>query len=289
MCRIFAYASKTPLNLEVYFHSAPNSLEKQSVKHADGWGIGYYDSSQLLRVLKEPFSAKEDQTFDELSHVIHSNLLITHIRKATLGSKKRENCHPFSYKHFAMAHNGKIREFKKLKPYFLKKIDTDLQRSIKGTTDSEVLFYLFLSLLRKECKQKSLEHTLPKHIKGALFGTIQEVCTLHKTHAPQTQKPILNIAVLDSKNIYATTMNRKFFVLELDEKSHPEHIHALHWHMRFGEDTKKHSSVLLASEVITDHDKWGEVPNNSFLWIRENGTVHVEPLPDFSESTFLYD
>jgi predicted glutamine amidotransferase len=71
-----------------------------------------------------------------------------HLKSKCKGSnaeKSLENTHPFYYKNIIFTHNGTIYHFKKYKKYLETFIATDLLKEIKGETDSEFLFYMFLT------------------------------------------------------------------------------------------------------------------------------------------------
>ena len=77
-----------------------------------------------------------------------TNILIGHIRKMYDGSAKNtiENVHPFSYKNQIFLHNGDTYNFDVTRKLFLKEIDKELRQHIKGETDTEYIFYMFLTI-----------------------------------------------------------------------------------------------------------------------------------------------
>ena len=80
--------------------------------HKDGWGIIVWLNGRPTYLGRRPTNAAEDPTFDEACNKIdetkvHSHL-ISHLRKASQGSNKTENTHPFVIDGWAFAHNGRI-------------------------------------------------------------------------------------------------------------------------------------------------------------------------------------
>jgi glutamine amidotransferase len=75
------------------------------------------------------------------------SLVIGHIRKCdtTYSRVQRENTHPFYYRNQVFMHNGYLLDYAVIR----RLVPADLRKNIKGDTDSEMMFYLFLSLLRK--------------------------------------------------------------------------------------------------------------------------------------------
>jgi len=68
-----------------------------------------------------------------------------------------ENTHPFLYKDAVFAHNGELYKFDIEPAKLMKYIDKDLQDYIFGKTDSEQLFFLFLTLFRKIKKTHNVD------------------------------------------------------------------------------------------------------------------------------------
>jgi len=68
-----------------------------------------------------------------------------------------ENTHPFVYNDAVFAHNGELYKFDIEPSKLMKYIDKDLQEYIFGKTDSEQIFYLFLTILRKFDKTKNID------------------------------------------------------------------------------------------------------------------------------------
>ena len=92
----------------------------------------------------------EDKLFKDVSAVVSTNTLIAHIRLATAGPVHVLNCHPFQHGPWTFAHNGRIANFQTtLRFNKLKLVDPRFARYILGQTDSEFLFYIFLSRLAR--------------------------------------------------------------------------------------------------------------------------------------------
>ena len=47
MCRFLGFQSSRPCEIHYSLHDAENALVKQSKKHPDGWGVGYYVDKEL--------------------------------------------------------------------------------------------------------------------------------------------------------------------------------------------------------------------------------------------------
>jgi predicted glutamine amidotransferase len=147
MCRLFGFRSAIPSQVHTSLLQAENALGAQSNAHPDGWGVAYYvDGSP--HVTKSPTHALGDQLFHRLSGLVSSETVLAHVRKATQGSKGVLNCHPFQFGRWVFAHNGDIPGFSEgLGPLLREQIAPRLRRFVLGDTDSETIFFIFLSLL----------------------------------------------------------------------------------------------------------------------------------------------
>ncbi|MEO1268730.1 MAG: class II glutamine amidotransferase [Myxococcota bacterium] len=148
MCRLFGFRSVIQSQVHQSLVEADNALAVQSQKHPDGWGVAYY-VADAPHVVKGVFPAVEDHIFRRVSGVVASQTVLAHIRKATVGEVNTLNSHPFQHGSWVFAHNGQVEGFAEVKEELQQHITPTLRRYILGDTDSETLFYLFLSHLSR--------------------------------------------------------------------------------------------------------------------------------------------
>lgn len=148
MCRLFGFRSVIDSKVHSSLVGAENALVLQSEEHSDGWGVAYY-IAKSPHVVKSIATAIDDQLFSRVSGLVSSQTVVAHLRRATLGDKTILNTHPFQFGKWIFAHNGNIKDFDKCRPALLTKIAPELRRFIFGDTDSELIFYLFLTELAK--------------------------------------------------------------------------------------------------------------------------------------------
>lgn len=183
MCRFLLILSKTYINtndLNKYFWLLNNSIFKQCYNKSytpfdennprnhkiniDGYGIGFYNNNRPI-IYKSIFPPWNDTNFFHMIPVIKTKLMMAHIRAANcliedtlnhIYEKKYSpvynyNCHPFSYENYLFLHNGCIDVFYKGKERkkIINKIDDDLLLNILGNTDSEYIFYLLMTFIKK--------------------------------------------------------------------------------------------------------------------------------------------
>ncbi len=141
MCRMLAVASRNIEDTKKYFDIFLNLASYGKVKpfrkegHHDGWGAAGFLGYKAVLFHKSSKDVVEEKdlylkTINKLL-VSYSRFAIVHFRKASKGSIKFENTHPFVYDNWIFAHNGTIMNVEKLK---LKNI------FCKGNTDSERFF-----------------------------------------------------------------------------------------------------------------------------------------------------
>ena len=125
---------------------ADNALGAQSANHRDGWGVAFYVDG-APHITRSPTTAIDCALFQRVSGIVASETVLAHVRRATTGENSVLNCHPFQYGKWVMAHNGDIQNFQKHRAELIQRVAPMLRRYILGETDSEVLFFLFLTHL----------------------------------------------------------------------------------------------------------------------------------------------
>ncbi|MBT7608792.1 MAG: class II glutamine amidotransferase [Bacteriovoracaceae bacterium] len=171
MCRLFGFRSVINSQVHSSLTQTDNALIHQSLQHPDGWGVSYYVQGSP-HIIKSDTTAINDNLFKKVSGVVSSQTVLAHVRKATLGEVNILNTHPFQYGKWTFAHNGNIKKFNKHKAEILRLISPELKRFILGNTDSEIVFYYFLSVIQakinldeKDIKIDLLADTLKQALK----------------------------------------------------------------------------------------------------------------------------
>ena len=152
MCRWVAYAGPDIFLEDLIFHQE-NSIIHQSLsaKHSewvtngDGFGVAWYGKRTAPGLFKDILPAWNDSNLRSLASQIQSRLFFAHVRASTGTAVTRTNCHPFTYKNWALMHNGKIGGWSVCRKEIESLIHHDLYHHRQGTTDSEALFLVALS------------------------------------------------------------------------------------------------------------------------------------------------
>ncbi|BDG07845.1 class II glutamine amidotransferase [Anaeromyxobacter paludicola] len=149
MCRLFAQRSLLPARAVEPLCRTENALRFQSHKHPHGWGIAWY-GPQGIRLRKGVLPAHEDDAFLAAARLARSPVILAHVRDASVGEVAPENTHPFVNGRWTFCHNGTVARYRRsaaVRRAIEAEIDVDLRPQLRGETDSERCFYLFLSRL----------------------------------------------------------------------------------------------------------------------------------------------
>lgn len=207
MCRLFGFRSVIPSQVHRSLLAAENALGVQSNQHPDGWGVAFYIDG-APHVTRSPSTALGDALFHRLSGVVASETVLAHVRKATQGDKTVFNCHPFQHGRWVFAHNGDIPRFDELRGALLELVDQRLRRFVMGDTDSEVVFFVFLSELGRAAgvgQRPELPHAM-----AALRSTVQRVRALCDGR-PGTDAALLTLMATDGENLVATHGGKQLY------------------------------------------------------------------------------
>lgn len=178
VCRLFGFRSVIPSQVHRSLVAADNALAVQSRAHPDGWGVAYYIDG-APHVTKSASGAVDCALFRRVSGIVASETVLAHVRRATCGPLTVLNSHPFQYGRWVFAHNGDVPELARVKDALEDAIAPRLRRFILGDTDSERLFFLFLTELERRVTPLSLAGDVPLElVLRALRATVDITRTL---------------------------------------------------------------------------------------------------------------
>ncbi|HZZ82969.1 MAG TPA: class II glutamine amidotransferase [Anaeromyxobacteraceae bacterium] len=206
MCRLFAQRSLLPARAVEPLCRTENALRFQSHKHPHGWGIAWY-VAQGIRLRKGVLPAHQDDAFLAAARLARSPVILAHVRDASVGKVAPENTHPFVNGRWTFCHNGTVARYRRsaaVRRAIEAEIDLDLRPQLRGDTDSERCFYLFLSRL------------LARRPPRSGFGLEDLRAALHETSAVVRRiadagaeaESSLNLVVTDGKLLAACRWRR---------------------------------------------------------------------------------
>jgi len=171
MCRWMAYLGEPLPAAQLVLH-AQHSIVAQSLDselgaepvNGDGFGFGWYPvapaDTSYPRVFRSIEPAWNDQNLREITEAVESALFFCHVRAAAGPPIQQTNCHPFRHENWLFMHNGVLADFPKVRRDLTFAVDPTLYPQIQGTTDSEVLFYLALTLGLRDDPVDAMDKTI---------------------------------------------------------------------------------------------------------------------------------
>ncbi len=162
MCRVLAYIGPE-IPCGSLLLAPENSLINQTLDpemhplmQLAGWGFGAW-SEHLLKPeeplrYRRPMAAFYDDNAEGLIPSLQASTLLAHVRAAAYDAGTvlaDENCHPFSFDGtpFIIAQNGSLPHWQLLQRELLRYCKDEYLEQMRGTTDTEFLYVLLLSLL----------------------------------------------------------------------------------------------------------------------------------------------
>jgi glutamine amidotransferase len=244
--------------MDKVLYGPQHSLIEQSLEsrmgaeptNGDGFGIGWY-SQYGPGTFKSMEPAWNDRNLRQLAGHVESHLFIAHVRATTGTPVQQTNCHPFSHGKWLFAHNGVVADWLQVKRDLVLAVDPELYPFIEGTTDSEVLFFLALTL--------GLEDDPPAAIARTL-GMVEEVGHQHGVEFPFQG----TIVTTDGERLWAFRYSSEgksrslFFSTKYEtlKELYPDDARL----DLFDEDTR-----VVVSEPLGDlPGVWNEVPESSY-------------------------
>lgn len=258
MCRWLAY-SGSPILMEEVLYKPSHSLIDQSLHsrlgvettNGDGFGVGWYGNGGDPGVFHGVGPAWGDRNLRELAGHTESPLFLAHIRASTGTAVQQTNCHPFRFGRWLWVHNGLIRDFARVKRELVLAVEPDLYPSIQGSTDSETMFYLALTLGLDENPPAAVER---------MVGLVEAVAQRHGIDAPLQ----MTVGTSDGERLWAfryssSRQSRSLFYstdLETLRRTYPDNPNL----QKLSEETR-----LVVSEPVGDlTGAWNEVPESSY-------------------------
>jgi glutamine amidotransferase len=247
MCRWAAYRGD-PLYLEELVSSPAHSLIEQShcatraktATNGDGFGIAWYGDRPEPGRYRDTLPAWSDCNLKSLARQIRSPLFLAHVRAATGGGTRRDNCHPFTHDNWSFMHNGQISGFERLRRPMEAMLDDELFNARSGTTDSELMFLLALQFGLRQTPMAAMAEML-SFIEGLAESIVGSALVR------------FTAAFSDGKSLYA---------------------------IRYATDCRAPTlyaspvgkGYCLVSEPLNDDvDAWAEIPNGSAVVLGEKG------------------
>jgi len=270
MCRLYAFTANEPTRVECSLVHAQNALMEQSrgdregLVHGHGWGVADFPDGVPM-VEKQTWAAYHGEHFRKKAARVYAHTVVAHVRRATVGEPSFENTHPFHNGRWIFAHNGTVPNFSRVRDLMLPEIDRFYLDEIRGTTDSEHIFYYLLTLWRNHPEEPLLR----------LVGKgLAQIVQWSRDVDPDARIG-LNIVLTDGERLVGSRIGRTLWHLERERIFECAICGRSHVHHDIGENYR---SVEIASEAITD-ENWQEIPDGTVYEVAEDFYLLTKPLP----------
>jgi len=239
------------------------SREREEPLNGDGFGVAWYAHgvSDAAAVFKDISPAWNNHNLLNVARVVKSDCIMAHVRAASSDFPVTQlNCHPFVWRDLAFMHNGDLGGFPALRRKLLARLSNEAFDWIKGSTDSEHIFALYIDhYLACEGKQDGAER-----LESALRATLETLAEL-RAELPEAADAYLNLAITNGRTAVATRV--------ASAGDEPESLYVIGGRqydcvdgvcvMRPGSS----NAVLVASEPLSADEGWTKVETNQMVTI----------------------
>jgi glutamine amidotransferase len=296
MCRMLSYLGN-PVAVDELLYKPDNSFVKQTyhpkymshLLNLAGFGLVAWDAishapdmPHVYRTTNLPFY---DENLLNIANKINPYCFLAHIRGVSYNENQVvsvQNVHPFMFNgtNIALAHNGALLDFNKMKYDLLDYIHHDFRTDIHGTTDSEWIYAVFISQLVMMNMTDKYE---TKNIIEAIQNTLTIIQRVRHKYNIHDASPV-NLFITNGEFIAVTRFVFDFGWQPFDAPPSTHFSYHSLWYT-YGEhyglyDDQyqmkpggKKSSIIIASEPLTaDATTWIEVPEYTLLVVRRGAT-----------------
>jgi glutamine amidotransferase len=301
MCRALLYLGE-PVVLDNLLFQPDSALVRQSympkmlnLLNLAGFGLRAWDPSS--HAPEQPFFYGSpslpvfDRNLKSLAEKIRAACVLAHVRGVAYSTAvdiSLQNVHPFQFEGlpWALAHNGDLAGIQEMKPLLAKEIRPQYIARIRGTTDSEWIYALFVSQLEDPAGPapeaevfEALERTLGiiRRAREALGIAVSSSANLFIANGSQ----LAALRYCFDFGCYRTEDAARVHEANLSFLSlwytlgHDYGLHDAEWKMTGGAEHA--DSILVASEPLTrDTASWVELPEYGALFAEtRNGRPRV--------------
>jgi glutamine amidotransferase len=285
MCRALLYLGE-PVLLDNLLFQPDSALVRQSympkmlnMLNLAGFGLRAWDRAS--HAPDKPFFYGSpslpvfDRNLKNLAEKVRAGCVLAHVRGVAYSTAVEislQNVHPFQFEglQWALAHNGDLAGLAEMKPHLAAHIQADFLTRIRGTTDSEWIYALFVSQLRDP-----RDHASEDEVFAALEKTIA-ILRAARQKIGMTFSSSLNLFIANGSQLAAVRYCLDFGCYRTDDPARVHEanltflslwytlgrdygLHEEEWKMTGG--AERADSILVASEPLTrDTSSWVELP-----------------------------
>ncbi|WP_406010168.1 class II glutamine amidotransferase [Streptomyces sp. NBC_00637] len=276
MCRWLAY-SGTPVLLETILYRPTHSLIDQSLHskmgvettNGDGFGIGWYGTEGTdgtPAVVREIGPAWSNRNLREIAGHVRSPLFFAHIRASTGTAVQQTNSHPFRHGRWMWMHNGAIADFHRMRRDLALSVDPQLFLDIEGSTDSEMMFFLALTL--------GLEEDPPGAV-ARMVGLVERTGHAHGVEFPVQ----MTVAVTDGQRLWAFRYSSQGESRSLFYSTAVDTLRSLHPDLAFLREVSDETRLIVSEPLGDLPGAWNRVPESTYGVVQPGGDDILDFVP----------
>lgn len=291
MCRALLYLGE-PVLLDNLLFQPDSALVRQSympkmlnLLNLAGFGLRAWDPAS--HAPDKPFFYGSpslpvfDRNLKNLAEKVRAGCVLAHVRGVAYSTAVEislQNVHPFQFEglQWALAHNGDLAGITEMKPHLAPHVKPEFLARIRGTTDSEWIYALFVSQL-KDPRAPATE----KDVFAALESTLAIIREARKKIGMALSSSV-NLFIANGSQLAAVRYCLDFGCYRTDDPARVHEanlaflslwytlgrdygLHGEEWKMTGG--AERADSIIVASEPLTrDTSSWVELPEYGALF-----------------------
>jgi glutamine amidotransferase len=301
MCRALLYLGQ-PVLLDNLLFQPDSALVRQSympkmlnLLNLAGFGLRAWDPSS--HAPQQPFFYGSpslpvfDRNLKSLAEKVRAACVLGHVRGVAYSTAvdiSLQNVHPFQFEGlpWALAHNGDLAGMEEMKPLLASQVKSEFLRRIRGTTDSEWIYALFVSQLKDATGEAD---------EGEVFHALERTLAIIRRARAKLGVDVsssVNLFIANGSQVAALRYCFDFgrYRTEDAAKVHEANLSFLSLWYTLGRDYGLHEgewkmtggaeradAILVASEPLTrDTSSWVELPEYGALFAEvRNGRPRV--------------
>jgi len=285
MARLFGLiGNRADLASRVLHHEA-DALRVTSRGAPLGWGVGFYQGGEVL-MRRRPIDDHASLDVAKLAGDVRADVLVGHVRNATVGALRTENTHPFRYRQWLFAQTGTLPSFEAIRERLVGSVPEFLRSSIRGESDAEILFYVFLSFLH-DAGRLNDGLTEPGHVRDALRSSVAVVDGMAAEVGGSPAS--INVMVSNGENIFALHRGAQMGYRTFHGKADAEALIGDDLALRRKTpELDQMSFALVASDFDDDwslaastpaaQSRWKVVPERAIVTLERGKDPHIESI-----------
>ena len=301
MCRALLYLGE-PVVLDNLLFQPDSALVRQSympkmlnLLNLAGFGLRAWDPSSHAPAQPFFYGSPSLPVFDRnlknLAEKVRAACVLAHVRGVAYSTAvdiSLQNVHPFQFEGlpWALAHNGDLAGIQDMKPLLSRSIRPEWLARIRGTTDSEWIYALFVSQLADPARPAP---------EAEVFGAIEKTLAIIRAARDELRiahSSSVNLFIANGEQLAAVRYCFDFGCYRTEDPArvHEANLSFLSLWYTLGRDYGLHDgewkmsggagqarSILVASEPLTrDTSAWVELPEYGALFAeRRAGRPYV--------------